>query len=54
MVVDDLFSKVVRYHIVTRHRMHFPSVSGAQEGGDEDVGVPGVGVVGSRGQGQSP
>ena len=34
--------------------MHFSSVPGAQEGGDEDVGVPGVGVVGNRGQGPSP
>ena len=30
------------------------SVPEAQEGGEEDVGVPGVGVVGGRGQGQSP
>ena len=34
--------------------MHFSSVPGAQEGGDEDVGVPGVGAVGDGGQGPSP
>ena len=37
--------------------MHFfsiESVSEAREGGEEDVGVPGVGVVGGRGQGPSP
>ena len=30
------------------------SVSEAQEGGEQDVDVPGVGVVGGRGQGPSP
>ena len=30
------------------------SVPEAQEGSDEDVGVPGVGVVGDRGLGPSP
>ena len=30
------------------------SVSEAQEGGEQDVDVPGVGVVGGRGQGPIP
>ena len=30
------------------------SVSEAREGGEEDVGMPGVGVVGDRGPGPSP
>ena len=38
------------------HKKHFPSVPGtwAQEGEEEDVGVPVVGIVGDRGQGPSP
>ena len=36
------------------HKKHFPSVPVTQEGRGEDVGVPGVGVVGDGGPGPSP
>ena len=39
---------------VSGHKEHFSSVPEAQEGGQDDVGVPGVGVVGDRGLGPSP
>ena len=58
MFVDDVLSKLVYFSklcwdvgcILQSNQ----SVPEAQEGGEEDVGVPGVGVVGDKGPGPSP